>query len=68
MTTRQCPVCGRPLAPMDEVLAEHDSNYQCHHCWNRVNAAIPASKRFSAERRGATARGARQRIIRKEKH
>ncbi len=45
--TTQCPICGRPFSTLDLVLAEHDVTYQCHHCWNRVQAtgagAIPSA-------------------------
>lgn len=33
-----CPTCGRPLAVLEQMLAEHSPNYQCHHCWNRIHA------------------------------
>jgi ribosome-binding protein aMBF1 (putative translation factor) len=33
-----CQICGRPLSVLDQVLAERDPLYQCHHCWNRVQA------------------------------
>jgi len=31
-----CPVCGRPFTALDMVMFEHEENYQCRHCWNRV--------------------------------
>ncbi len=40
-----CPICGRPLSVLDQVLSEHDPGYQCHHCWNRIQATgagVPA--------------------------
>jgi hypothetical protein len=40
---KECPVCGRPLSFLDVVLAEHDVRFQCHHCWNRVNATGPVN-------------------------
>ena len=33
-----CPICGRPLFLLDQVLSEHDPDHQCHHCWNRTQA------------------------------
>ena len=40
---KECPICGRPFSFLDIVLSEHDVRYQCHHCWNRVNATGPVT-------------------------
>ena len=43
-----CPICGRPLSPVETVLAEHDAGYQCRHCWNTMHAAAPVKARAAA--------------------
>lgn len=68
MTTKQCPICGRPLAPMEALLAEHDAAYQCHHCWNRVNAAKPPGRLFGAERKPPAFRRDRRARTHKERY
>jgi transposase-like protein len=40
---KECPICGRPLSMLDIILSEHDARFQCHHCWNRVNATGPVT-------------------------
>jgi predicted SprT family Zn-dependent metalloprotease len=34
-----CPVCGRPFTALDLVMFEHEENYQCRHCWNRLSGS-----------------------------
>ncbi len=34
-----CPFCERPFSKLDQQLLEHDSRYQCRHCWNSVHKA-----------------------------
>ena len=31
-----CAVCGRPFTETEKLLAEHNNNFQCHHCWRPV--------------------------------
>jgi hypothetical protein len=35
---KSCPICGRTLSPLEEMLSEHDTSYQCKHCWTRLRA------------------------------
>ena len=32
------PLCGHPFSPVDVVLSDLHTGYQCHHCWNRIHA------------------------------
>jgi len=34
--TWTCPVCARPFTALDLVMFEHEENYQCRYCWNKV--------------------------------
>lgn len=38
-----CPVCGRPFTAVDMVLFEHEENYQCRYCWNRLRSGTAES-------------------------
>ncbi len=38
---RECPICGRPLTLLEQVLSGQDAGYQCHNCWNRIHATGP---------------------------
>lgn len=38
-----CPVCGRPFTAVDMVVFEHEENYQCRYCWNRLRGATAES-------------------------
>lgn len=38
-TSWTCPVCGRPFTAVDMVVFEHEENYQCRYCWNRLRSA-----------------------------
>ncbi len=46
-----CPICGRPLTVLEQMLAEHTANYQCHHCWNRIHATGPVKPPFETSQR-----------------
>ncbi len=62
-----CPICGRPLAVLEQMLAGQTADYQCHHCWNRIHATGPVTpplqssqrkkSRILGTRRTAKARG-----------
>jgi hypothetical protein len=44
MTTAwTCPICGRPFTAVDMVVFEHEENYQCRYCWNRLRSGTPDS-------------------------
>lgn len=45
-----CPMCGRRLAVLEQMLAEHNPSYQCHHCWNRVHATGAVTPPWKAPR------------------
>ncbi len=45
-----CPICGWPLTLLEQMLAEHNPNQQCHHCWNRIHATGPVRPPVAAER------------------
>ncbi len=49
MEIKACPICGRPFSTVDMVLSEHDAGFQCRHCWNRMQATGPASRRTSSD-------------------
>jgi hypothetical protein len=53
---------------MEALLAEHDAAYQCHHCWNRVNAAKPPGRLFGAERKPPAFRRDRRARTHKERY
>jgi len=36
-----CPVCGRPLSLLEEVLAATDTGVQCHGCWTLLRRLKP---------------------------
>ncbi|HEY7617607.1 MAG TPA: hypothetical protein VH744_12445 [Terriglobales bacterium] len=38
-----CPVCGRPFTAVDMVVFEHEENYQCRYCWNRLRSGAGES-------------------------
>lgn len=39
-----CPVCGRPLGLIEEVLAASDTGVQCHGCWKLLRRLKPARR------------------------
>ena len=55
-----CPICGRPLSLLGEVLAATEMGAQCHGCWKhlrrmksplrpaRVTPLPPAARRHAA--------------------
>ena len=51
MEIKACPTCGRPFSAVDIVLSEHDTGFQCRHCWNRMQATGVASRAFGAARK-----------------
>ena len=56
-----CPICGRPLTLLEQMLAECGDSYQCHHCWNRIHATGPVRPPMAAERlKKPRIRGARR--------
>ena len=51
MNMKACPICGRPFSAVDIVLAESDANFQCHHCWNRMQATGSASRTWNGAKK-----------------
>lgn len=49
MNMQACPICGRPYSAIDVVLSEHDTGFQCRHCWNRAQATGPVRRASVAE-------------------
>lgn len=47
----QCSLCSRPLGVLEQMLAEHDPDYQCRHCWNRIQATGAVRSPFETHRR-----------------
>lgn len=40
----ECPICGRLLSLLEEVLAATRSGAQCRHCWTLLRRLRPASR------------------------
>jgi hypothetical protein len=51
MNIKACPICGRPFSAVDVVLAESDANFQCHHCWNRMQATGSARRSMNGAKK-----------------
>ena len=51
MDIKACPICGRPFSSVDIVLSEHDTGFQCRHCWNRAQATGPVNRRMTVVRK-----------------
>lgn len=51
MEIKACPICGRPFSAVDIVLSEHDTSFQCRHCWNRAQATGPVSRGTGSNRK-----------------
>jgi predicted sulfurtransferase len=51
MEIKVCPTCGHPFSAVDIVLSEHDAGFQCHHCWNRMQATGPANRTFNTAKK-----------------
>lgn len=50
-----CPICGRSLAPMEAVLADSMTGYQCHNCWSRISTMATVARGAESARRKPTA-------------